>query len=688
MFQSCDRWEKKLTMTRINQLSPTERKALSRHMQTCRACFDMYTKYLMVDTYLQHYFKDKQPVAPTVSASSQPTSTFSSQDHVAVRSWGHWLQDPSWVLVGLAVFLGLLSFALNQAISPAPGANATLALALMLAPIGGMLFFRAISASPVSAGGGKLAVIASPPSEKIGTTANARERTSAIPLKEDVPLVSERGERSVWQSNRSRWLNLKVLLTLLLVLLAVGASSLGLLLRPSTSRNVTALSTGTLVFDRDRQNAELKRQAAQALARGNVTDAKKLWRQAVLVDSGDAEAWIYLEDQQVLDTHQPYITLVVGTILSKGYLSGGRNDLQGAYMEQKQWNEQAKKSGQMLLRLIIAAGSDETSPAAVAQQVVQAARQDPTIKGVLGWPTSYGAMATIPILAAAHLPMISPTASSDALTKSPYIFRMVPSNRDQAVIAAKYVQQVLHANRIVLFVDPRDPYSGTLSDDFASHFTGGGFSLIKEQYQIGQPAKLPKLVAQALQAKPDLIFFAGYASDVSVILKNLPACSLGQCPLVMGGDALYSHDDYSVTALANYSRLCFTSFAYLGPEEASENQALFLQTYAKVFDPSKQYQAGTYGYNQPEAGTILSYEGAEVFLHAIQMLLSSGKTRFSPDDLQHALKQIDHLHPIQGVRGPIAFGSEGNSLFGQEQVIVLEGEKGGGVHRVYRSLVS
>jgi ABC-type branched-subunit amino acid transport system substrate-binding protein len=684
MFQSCDQWEDKLATTRINQLSPRERQKLFRHMQTCRACFEMYTEYLMVDDCLQHYFKDK-PVPLPVSASKQPTSRFSSQGRVTVKSWGHWLQDPSWVVVRLALFLGLLSFALNQAISPALGANATLALSLMLAPIGGMLFFRAISVSPLTVNGGKLSLVASPPSsEKVGTTADARETISATYLEEDVPLGLETGKRSVGQSNRSRWLNLKVLLTLLLALLAVGASSLGLLLRPSTSHNATALSTGTVVFDSDRQNTELKLQAAQSLKKGNVANAEKLWQQAVLVDSGDAEAWIYLEDQQILDTHRPYITLVVGTILSKGYLSGGRDQLQGAYMAQKQWNEQAKKSGQMLLRLIIAAGSDETSPTAVAQQVVQAAQQDPTIKGVLGWPTSSSAMATLPILTAAHLPMVSPTASSDALTKSPYFFRMVPSNRDQEVVAAKYVQQVLHANRIVIFVDPHDPYSGTLSDDFASHFTGGGFTLLKEQYQIGQPAGLPNLVAKALQAKPDLIFFAGYASDMSVILKNLPACSPGQCPLVMGGDGLYLQGDYSVTALANYSRLRITTPAYPDLGGASDSQeALFLQTYAQAFDPNKQYQTGTYGYNQPEGHTILSYEGVEVFLHASQTLLASGKTHFNPDDLQHALKQIDHSHPVQGVRGPIAFGPDGNSLFGQEQVVVLEGEQGGSVHRVY-----
>jgi ABC-type branched-subunit amino acid transport system substrate-binding protein len=337
----------------------------------------------------------------------------------------------------------------------------------------------------------------------------------------------------------------------------------------------------------------------------------------------------------------------------------------------------------MLLRLIIAAGSDETSPAAVAQQVVQAAQHDQTIKGVLGWPTSSSAMATIKILTAAHLPMISPTASSEALQKSPYFFRMAPSNLDEATVAAKYVKQVLHASHIVLFFDKKDLYSKTLSKDFASHFTSGGFTLIKEQYQVGQPAGLPSLVKQGLRTKPDLIFFAGYASDVSVILKNLPACNPGQCPLVMGGNALYLQGDYSMTALENYSRLRITTFAYPGLEGALDSQeALFLQTYAKDFDPNKQYQAGTYGYNQPDGHDVASYEGIEVFLYASQTLLADGKTHFSSDDLQRMLKQIDRSHPFtQGVRGPIAFGSDGNSLFGQ--VIVLAGEKGGGVHPVY-----
>ena len=57
-------------------------------------------------------------------------------------------------------------------------------------------------------------------------------------------------------------------------------------------------------------------QAAAAFAKGDKAGAKSLWNQAVKSDTSDAEALIYLEDQRVLDSGSPYITLVVGTMLT------------------------------------------------------------------------------------------------------------------------------------------------------------------------------------------------------------------------------------------------------------------------------------------------------------------------------------------------------------------------------------
>ena len=99
------------------------------------------------------------------------------------------------------------------------------------------------------------------------------------------------------------------------------------------------------------------------------------------------------------------------------------------------------------------------------------AQQNASIIGVMGWPTSKSATVSVDILAKAHLPMVSPTASSDELTGiSPYFFRIAPPDSQQGKIAALYAWEKLHARRIVIFSDPNDAYSRSLARAFQSHF--------------------------------------------------------------------------------------------------------------------------------------------------------------------------------------------------------------------------
>src|SRR5206468_7214460 len=103
--------------------------------------------------------------------------------------------------------------------------------------------------------------------------------------------------------------------------------------------------------------------------------------------------------------------------------------------------------------------------------------------------------------AKAHIPMLSQTASSDSLSGiSPYFFRVAPPNKTQGIIGATYAKQVLHAKTAVLFVDPADPYSQSLANDFSGKFTADGNQIVKtEQYTVGQKGKaaLPQLLQDA-----------------------------------------------------------------------------------------------------------------------------------------------------------------------------------------------
>ena len=175
----------------------------------------------------------------------------------------------------------------------------------------------------------------------------------------------------------------------------------------------------------------------------------------------------------------------------------------------------------------------------VAGQIVQAAKQDSTIVGVMGWSFSAYAEKAIPVLAQAHIPMVSSTASADSLSGiSPYFFRVAPPNKTQAIAGAKYAEQQLHAKRVALFVDPNNPYSSNLADDFKQQFVADGNQIVDtENYTVGDKANLPALLPKALNSNPDLIYFAGYADDLAVLLVNFPTSQPNL--QVLGGDGLY-----------------------------------------------------------------------------------------------------------------------------------------------------
>ncbi len=454
-----------------------------------------------------------------------------------------------------------------------------------------------------------------------------------------------------------------------------SANTLPLLLKKGNE--TIGVSNGTFSFDTTRPSGAAKKQATDHLLQNpaDVSTASSLLGQAISLDSGDAEALIYQEDLRVLNSGQPYVTFVVATMLSgdNSTLSVGRDDLQGAYVGQKEFNDGSKLHGGVQVRLLVASsGSNRLYAPLVAQQIVQAAKHDPTIVGVLGWPFSGHTLDVIRIFSAAHLPLLSQTASDDGLTGiSPYFFRVAPPNKTQGVEGAHYALTVLNAKSVALFVDPQNPYSQSLADDFSAAFQSGGGTVFREEYTVGKPATLPDRLQDALSHNPDLIYFSGYSSDVSTLLTNMPA---GTLP-VLGGDALYELGGYASSAHAAFNHLRFTSFAY--PDEwdvlgYTAKKPNFFTEYSADFDPNGVHanQPGSkYGYDRADSDTILSYDGMVALLKGYNNALNTGKQKLTSDDLLQGLHQLNGSHGFQGVSGYIAFDDQGNPV--NKTIVIL-----------------
>jgi eukaryotic-like serine/threonine-protein kinase len=435
------------------------------------------------------------------------------------------------------------------------------------------------------------------------------------------------------------------------------------------------VSDGTTAFDTNRPGGDLMSQAAAKLKAGDVGGAETLWQSAWEADTGNAEPLIYLEDQRVLASGYPYITLVVGTIFDASDVSVGQGDLQGAYMAQREYNAGFKLPGGMQVRLLIAnSGNAAVYATNVAQQIVQMARTDKTIVGVMGWPYSSRALDAINVLAAAHIPMVSETATSVLLTGiSPYFFRVVPPDSSQAAAGARYAEQTLHARSVALFDDPTDAYSKSLGDAFRQQFTADGNSIVAvEQYTVGKPATLSNQLQDALSHNPDLIYFAGYSKDVTVLLTDLPTSGKFADLQVMGGDGLYVLSGYTQEGHIQFGRLRFTAFAY--PDEwdilgLTSQKPTFFREYPQYFNPNNQPHSSPYGYTRTDSEVMLAFDATFALLEGCRIALSGGKNSLTSTELRQALATITGAKAIQGVSGQIAFGPDGNPI--NKAVVVL-----------------
>jgi eukaryotic-like serine/threonine-protein kinase len=460
----------------------------------------------------------------------------------------------------------------------------------------------------------------------------------------------------------------------------LSTSKLGLVKAPDVG-----LSDGQVAFDVDpqapdvRSDSDLKKEAAQKLQEGDTSSALSLWQEAIDQDPTDAEARIYLEDQRLIISGQPYITFVIGiSFLTQPYSrSISRDILQGVAIAQKEYNEQIRQSGGTALRLLISnAGDALTNQVLVARQIADVQQHtDKTIKGVIGWSTSARSLNTVETLTKAQIPLISQSASSDLLTGiSPYFFRVVPPSSVEGMIDAKYVEQELHAKRVVVFEDPADSYSQNTVHAFEQQFTNDGNTIThRELYKTGEVQDQASHLDDALTYQPDLLYIpAPKAADMQEFLAHLPTSGPFAHLQVMGGEATYdvkvAPDDSRMLNRVYFSAPAYPDEWHLLNPTATEPPPFFTR-YVQTYDPDNQHQ-GQYGFSRPSGFAMVSYDATLVLLEGSKMVMRQHPGQdFNGSDLQQALQQVKGNKAVQGVSGQISFDKNNDPV--QKAIVIL-----------------
>ncbi|MFC3510310.1 hypothetical protein ACFORO_09065 [Amycolatopsis halotolerans] len=203
------------------------------------------------------------------------------------------------------------------------------------------------------------------------------------------------------------------------------------------------------------------------------------------------EAVVADQNRRAEELHQqhperPYITLVDLEALTSSNgtaegLTAERESLEGFAVAQSRQLD-ATAAAEPIVRMLIAnGGKGMLQGAAVAKTLLEMAKQDPSIVGVVGLDMSSAPTSeTIRALGDAGIPVVAATLTADQLAdQNPIYFQVAPQNRREAAVAAAFAAQRPGPRSLRVYYpdDDTDFYSANLRDDVLAAFKQKGFTV-------------------------------------------------------------------------------------------------------------------------------------------------------------------------------------------------------------------
>jgi branched-chain amino acid transport system substrate-binding protein len=270
---------------------------------------------------------------------------------------------------------------------------------------------------------------------------------------------------------------------------------------------------------------------------------------------------------------------------------------------------------------------------------------NPATAIVVGPSCSSEATPGAPILWKAGITSIgtSPTAPSlTAPTRKPEydgFVRTVYSDADQGAADAKYVHDVLKAQKVVTVHDG-SPYAQQLSVVMADNFKKLGGTVLSAEAVAPTDVDMHPLLTRVATEKPDVLYFPVFVAVAAQIIRQAKDVPGLEKVRLLGSSALLAPD---LISAARDSIVGFR-FTYpdLTPEAMGKGYPKFIDEYKKAFG-----EAPIAGYHSH------AYDGAMLAFKAIEKVAktdNSGVTYIG----RKALRDAVFATKFDGISGPIA----------------------------------
>ncbi|QKW35419.1 hypothetical protein HUT06_16375 [Actinomadura sp. NAK00032] len=258
------------------------------------------------------------------------------------------------------------------------------------------------------------------------------------------------------------------------------------------------------------------------------------------------------ENQAVLDSRKPYVTIVYAGIFTA---SPGQSDLTvssirelaGAHLAQMR-NNRSGQPGEvgnpLKVRLLPAnTGQNMLFSAETADRILDIAHRDPTLVGVAGFGRNTDhSRAAIERLIAAGLPVVNTVNSSDRLPALPHYYGLASTDFDEAAATRAAVRAELRGRPISRLMlvhrapgPSRDAYSREIADDVARALAP---RTVDRVVYTDTDDIADKVKRNCESAAAPFVYFAGRSEDLPGLMNGLVqgGCTRRHLVLMAGDD--------------------------------------------------------------------------------------------------------------------------------------------------------
>ncbi len=257
------------------------------------------------------------------------------------------------------------------------------------------------------------------------------------------------------------------------------------------------------------------------------------------------------------------------------------------------------------------------------------------VKFVVGPVTSGVAMATSDALAESGVLMVTPTATSPALTSRGLtnVFRTCGRDDQQAEVAAAYVLKTLKDKKIAIVHD-KGTYGKGLADNFQKGINAGGLKEVAYLSLTPGEKDLSAVITRLKSAGAEVIYFGGYHPEGGLLSRQLADANVKAT--IIGGEGLSN-----------------TEFAAIGGDHATGTLFTNATDALKNPDSAQAVAALKEKGIPPEAFTLNAYAAVEVLKAGIEKV---GKAT----DASGTAKALQSGMPIKTAIGTLTYGKTGD----------------------------